>query len=219
MITQLATVGSQSISTKVGTDKGVTHSYLGVYDTLLEKYRDTATNVLEIGISGGYSHILWSRFFTKAQIYGVDISPIPTNLAAHRNITAYRGDAYNLNFIQEKFSSQGIKFDVIIDDGPHTLESMIFAAEHYSKLLTDTGILIIEDVASIDWAAPIFNKFPAQTGKIASLIDLRSVKNRYDDIMIVFSANNYSNLSARSPLISVNKPAIKSKRSIVKIRR
>jgi hypothetical protein len=35
---------------------------------------------------------------------------------------------------------------MVLDDGPHTLESMIKFIEFYSQILADDGILIIEDV-------------------------------------------------------------------------
>ena len=38
------------------------------------------------------------------------------------------------------------KFDFIIDDAPHTLESMIDCIKLYHDLLTENGIMIIEDV-------------------------------------------------------------------------
>jgi hypothetical protein len=41
------------------------------------------------------------------------------------------------------------RFDVMIDDGPHTLESMLKFIRLYSKLMTDNGILIIEDIYPI----------------------------------------------------------------------
>ena len=45
------------------TDKNTIHSYLGLYQSLLEKKKDTAKNVLEVGIWMGGSIKLWSDFF------------------------------------------------------------------------------------------------------------------------------------------------------------
>ena len=42
-------------------------------------------------------------------------------------------DAYNKNFVNKNFSN--IKFDMILDDGPHTLESMQKCVKLYSPLL------------------------------------------------------------------------------------
>ena len=93
-----------------------------------------------------------------------------------------RSDAYDKKFI-DSLSSE--KFDFIIDDGPHTLESMISCVENYSKLLTDDGTLIIEDVQCITWIQPIANAVPQELRRFATYADLRLSKGRYDDIMFI----------------------------------
>ena len=63
------------------TDKGTAHSYLPLYETLLKPIKDTAKNVLEVGIGdfgpkNGGSLLLWKTYFTEATIYGIDILPL-----------------------------------------------------------------------------------------------------------------------------------------------
>ena len=60
------------------TDKNTIHSYLELYQNLLFKKKETAKNVLEIGINKGGSIKLWNDFFTNATIYGLDINNIDT---------------------------------------------------------------------------------------------------------------------------------------------
>ena len=60
------------------TDKNTTHSYLPLYQKLLESKKETALNVLEIGIGdfgwkNGGSMKLWNEFFTNANIYELDV--------------------------------------------------------------------------------------------------------------------------------------------------
>jgi hypothetical protein len=52
----------------------------------------------------------------------------------------------NINDIWKDIKN--IKFDFILDDAPHTLESMILFIKLYSQIMTDNSILIIEDVQS-----------------------------------------------------------------------
>ena len=54
------------------TDKNTAHSYLPLYQQLLVGKKETAKNVLEVGISAGGSIKLWSDFFTNATVYGLD---------------------------------------------------------------------------------------------------------------------------------------------------
>lgn len=83
-----------------------------------------------------------------------------------------------------------LKFDIIIDDGPHTLESMIFFIENYSKLLEEDGILVVEDVQSIEWIDILKNVVPENLKQYISVYDLRDNKNRYDDILFVIDKSN-----------------------------
>ena len=50
------------------TDKNTIHSYLPLYQHLLEHKQFTAQHVLEVGIHAGGSHKLWYDFFTNATI-------------------------------------------------------------------------------------------------------------------------------------------------------
>lgn len=58
-------------------------------------------------------------------------------------------DAYKEEYVRERFG--GKEFDFLLDDGPHTLESQEKFIELYSSLLSDSGILIIEDMQDITW--------------------------------------------------------------------
>jgi hypothetical protein len=55
------------------TDKNTVHSYLQLYHNLLVNKKETAQNVLEIGINSGGSIKLWHDYFTNATVYGLDI--------------------------------------------------------------------------------------------------------------------------------------------------
>ena len=43
------------------------------------------------------------------------------------------------------------KFDIIIDDGPHTLESHLCFLDLYLPKLNSGGVAIIEDIDNIKW--------------------------------------------------------------------
>jgi hypothetical protein len=52
------------------TDKNTTHSYLPLYESLFKNKKETAQNILEIGIQNGGSSIkLWRDYFINATIY------------------------------------------------------------------------------------------------------------------------------------------------------
>ena len=83
-----------------------------------------------------------------------------------------------------------VKFDIMIDDGPHTLESMISFIEYYLPMLADDGIFVIEDVQSIDWIDTLADAIPDDMKQFIEIYDLRENKGRYDDIIFVVNKNN-----------------------------
>ena len=176
------------------TDKNTTHSYLPLYQNLLIKKKESAKNVLEIGIDKGGSIKLWSDFFLNANVYGLDIINIQNvweginnkeKIILHTSI-----DAYNNDFFITHFLNKNIKFDFMLDDGPHTLESMKQFIKLYSQIMTDDGILIIEDVQSLHWIDTLKNEVPENLKQFIKIYDLRSNKNRYDDIVFTIDKLN-----------------------------
>ena len=123
------------------TDKNTTHSYLPLYERILSSKKDSALNVLEIGIHKGGSIKLWADYFTNAKVYGVDVwsdDQMWSEITNKPNIHLYTStDGYNQDFINSEFVNKNIKFDMALDDGPHTLESMIQFIKLYLPLMAD----------------------------------------------------------------------------------
>jgi hypothetical protein len=176
------------------TDKNTTHSYLPLYQKLLEGKKETAKNVLEVGIFQGGSIKLWNDFFTNATIYGLDIideSDVWSEIKNNENIILYTSqDAYDEDFFTSHFLNQNIRCDVMVDDGPHTIESMIQFIKLYSQIMTDDGILIIEDVKELDWLHKLKDAVPDELKPYIKAFNLRKTKNRFDDIVFVIDKFN-----------------------------
>jgi len=181
------------------TDKNTTHSYLQLYQNLLMSKKETAKNVLEIGIGdfgekNGGSIKLWRDYFTHAIIYGLDILPIDRvidELINDTRVILYTStDAYNEDFFITNFLNKNLKFDFMLDDGPHTLESMTQFIKLYSQIMADDGILIVEDVQSWDWIDTLISAVPEHLKQFVKVHDLRGNKNRYDDIVFTIDKSN-----------------------------
>ena len=134
------------------------------------------------------------RFFTNATIYGLDILPIDfvmDELLNDDRVILYTStDAYNNDFFNTYLLNKNLKCDFILDDGPHTLESMKEFIKLYSQIMTDDGILIIEDVQSWDWIDLLKNEVPENLKPFIKTYDLRPNKNRYDDIVFTIDKSN-----------------------------
>lgn len=163
--------------TLYNTDKETTHCYISeIYDYLFKNYKYNS-KILEIGIQEGYSINLWSDYFQNSKIYGIEIDSNKLKIPIFgKNYKILIEDAYSNDFIK----SISEKFDIIIDDGPHCVNSQKIALEKYFNLLNDGGILVIEDIANIETAYYLMDY-----AKNFLLFDLRAVKNRFDDIALV----------------------------------
>jgi hypothetical protein len=173
------------------TDKNTVHSYLDLYDSLLSSKKESATNVLEIGIAqGGGSIKMWNDYFLNANVYGLDIIPkemVWQELYNLPRVTLHTStNAYDINNIKNMFSDE-LLFDMVLDDGPHSLESMELFIKIFTPLLKDDGILIIEDVQDYNWIGKLYNVVPDELKQYVKTFDLRKNKGRYDDI--VFTIN------------------------------
>ena len=177
------------------TDKNTIHSYFHIYDKLFTPIRNTAKNILEIGIpafthKNGGGLLLWKLYFENATIYGVDTlseDRLYDIVKKEKKIITYtETDAYSQDFVSS-LMSKNVKFDVIIDDGPHTLDSQCKFIELYSPLLNEHGILVIEDVPDI-YRIDIFKELTPQHLKpYIQVYDLRHIRNRFDDILFVIA--------------------------------
>ncbi len=166
------------------TDKHSYHSYIDVYEELFKHRQLTTKNILEIGIERGGYLKLWNDYFVNAQIYGLDINCPPSFLSQYNRIITKTSNAYCLETLNY-FIENNVKFDIIIDDGPHTLDSMVYIIENYTHLLNNNGILIIEDIQSIDWCEIMLNKVPNNLKKFSYHIDRRHIKGTLDDILFI----------------------------------
>lgn len=160
------------------------HSYVeNFYGSLLDPRRKLIKNVLEIGVWTGGSHLLWRDYFPNAMVYGLDICDYPYQSIEDR-IVFMKRDAYlasTVNMFPDNY------FDLVIDDGPHTLESLKFFAQYYSKKLIRGGILVLEDILNIDWCDELISLLPEYMQKSAKVYDLRNQTNCYADVAIVVS--------------------------------
>ena len=184
----------EELADNTRTDKNTVHSYLPLYEKLLSSKKYTAKNILEIGIQHGGSIKLWRDYFINATIYGLDIMHIDDVSDYIKNddrIILYTSiNGYDINFFINNFLKKDTKYDLLLDDGPHTLQSMIEFITLYSQIMTDDGILIIEDVQSWDWIDILKLAVPENLKKYIKIYDLRPNKGRYDDIVFTIDKLN-----------------------------
>ena len=166
---------------KHGTDKEAKHKYCSAfYDNAFCDLKDKKLNILEIGIQNGSSLVLWNEYFKNSIIYGIDNTNfINDRLDTYPRIKTIIQDAY-----KKELTSNLPLFDIIIDDGPHTLESQIKFINNYFKKLNKNGKLFIEDVDGKHNLNELRKEASKFTSNITS-IDFRSKTNTEDSIMLM----------------------------------
>ncbi len=94
--------------------------YIPFYYDSFEKYRQSVTRMLEIGVYRGESLRAWSEFFPNAKIVGAEINSQQrwTVNPETPRVTVEIGDATDPKFI-DKLIEKYHDFDIVLDDGSH----------------------------------------------------------------------------------------------------
>ena len=119
------------------------HTYGKSYDEIFEQYdKNGNINILEIGIQRGGSLLAWKDYFTNGNMYGVDIKDVILPEYRREDFTYIIKDIKDISI---KDDLNGVMFDIIIDDGSHYLNDVLFVVDNYLDKLNKGGSLIIED--------------------------------------------------------------------------
>lgn len=132
------------IGIKYQTDKAYFHLFTEFYNDYFEKYIDLPIHILEIGILSGASILMWKEYFPKATIYAIDTNIDSVNLSLGDNVHTYLCSQNDFNKLESLFN--GIKFDIIIDDGSHLCSHQQESLGFLFPFLNPTGIYVCEDL-------------------------------------------------------------------------
>tara|TARA_R110002033_G_scaffold136414_1_gene175934 strand:- start:524 stop:1276 length:753 start_codon:yes stop_codon:yes gene_type:complete len=157
---------------KSGGSRGSNHNYSNFYYAVFKKLiTDNPINYFELGLGsrneefiGGSSTgavggslfavndflnpVINDNRYKHGNIFGADIDG--TIKIDHPNIKTFQCDQTcpkSINSLWGNEELQDIEFDLIIEDGLHTLEANIHFAEHSLHKLKPGGIFIVEDCA------------------------------------------------------------------------
>lgn len=120
------------------------HGYTKIYFDLLKDKRDEVKKVMEIGIWKGDSLRMWRDYFPFAQIYGLDNRA--DYLFEADRIKCVLADQRDKESLLAVISDIGEDFDLIVDDGSHTLADQLLSFKTFFPIIKVGGIYAIEDV-------------------------------------------------------------------------
>jgi Methyltransferase domain len=148
--------------------------YFPIYDRHLSPYRGQAVKLLEIGVFRGGSLDMWKWYLgASSTLVGIDIDEDAARQADSR-CTVLIGDQADRDFLGSVVEQHG-PFDIIIDDGGHTMEQQVASAESLFPSLNEGGVYLVEDSHTSYW-----KEYGGGRGREGTFIEW--VKDRIDDL-------------------------------------
>ncbi|CAH1789175.1 unnamed protein product [Owenia fusiformis] len=127
--------------------------YFDIYHRHFARFRNKEMTMLEIGVRNGGSLKMWRDYFGPgAQIYGMDIIAKSKRFENElEGVKIIIGDQGNPRFWTEALKTLP-KFDIVIDDGGHTMNQLKVTFDHlYDHVKLDGGIYLAEDLHTAYW--------------------------------------------------------------------
>jgi len=139
-----------------GTDKVQAHHYEQMYERRLAPLRDKRIKMLEIGLGcnmvygPGASYYTWLDYFSNVDLYYIEYDAKCAKQWANKtkDATIFAGDQASVPFLQQFIAEAGGDFDVIIDDGGHTMDQQRTSLSILWPHVKAGGIYFIEDLAT-----------------------------------------------------------------------
>ena len=141
-------------------DKSDTHNYHVMYSYIFRKLGDRAIKTLEVGIGTNNEELVSSMgwngrpgaslyafrdFLPKAEVYGADIDR-GILMTSDRIKTSYVDQMNMATFEQMNKNFGHVKFDLIIDDGLHSIGANLNTLVYALDQVADGGWIVIEDI-------------------------------------------------------------------------
>lgn len=142
------------------------HDFYRQYETILARFGDAA-HLLEVGVAWGNSLAVWSLWFPRGSVLGVDLQlrdfrtnwgallALGANSSGNARVTI--GDAAAPGFGARVAERTGRRFDIVVDDSSHTVKDQIHLFEAlFSEVVAPGGLYIVEDAWGGDALIPYF---------------------------------------------------------------
>lgn len=126
------------------------HNYTEVYSRYFAHLRDLPIKFFEIGIFEGNGVQMWEQYFKNAELHFMDITFSYAKYFSNRS-HYHLGDQANAKDLLSIMSSTGGDFDIIIDDGGHTMNQQLVSFITLFPYVKSGGMYIIEDLHTSYW--------------------------------------------------------------------
>lgn len=144
------------LAIKHGSDKHGHHDYARHYEKHFAHLENEPIVLLELGVGGyefpergGAGLRMWSDYFTKGKIYGIDWYDKSRVILPPRT-KIFQGSQNDGDFLTRVLQESGNP-DIIIDDASHVNTITIESFLHLFPWLKSGGLYVIEDIESSWW--------------------------------------------------------------------
>lgn len=139
------------IATRCGADKGSHyHNYTEVYSKYFAPIQDLPLKFLEIGIYKGSSVKMWEEYLPSAELHFADITFERVEYFSQRS-HYHICNQENPKDLRKLMKKTGGNFDVILDDGGHTMKQQITSLVTLFPYVKSGGMYIVEDLHTSYW--------------------------------------------------------------------
>lgn len=129
------------IGLKYGTDKASHHVFTEFYDDVFKTY--TNPRILEIGVANTASIHMYLNYWENPYVVGMDIDDKSTLVNGKWKFV--QGDQANIDDLRKCVDGED-KFDIILDDGGHTMKQQQVSFGFLIDHIKSGGYYIIEDL-------------------------------------------------------------------------
>ena len=123
-----------------------TRDFLRLYEQFFEKYKERSTKILEIGVQfGGFISYLRTNY-PHWDVWGLDVDTAQINMLDNNKKNIIKGSQDDVALLETLPD-----FDIIIDDGGHTMHQQQTSFETLFPRLKEGGLYVIEDLHTSYW--------------------------------------------------------------------
>lgn len=171
------------------------HNYTEIYSYYFASIKDRPLKFLEIGIFEGAGAHFWEEYFKNAELNFIDITFNRVKYSSPRCHYYLADQAKPDQLIDVLKTIGGGQFDIIIDDGGHTMVQQITSFKTLFPYLKSRGLYVIEDLHTSYW--PIYGGSRTKSSDTA----IEFLKDLIDEVNFVGSTT--PNASHRKDLTPI----------------
>jgi len=166
-------------------------TFINFYNKKFTNNENKYNNILLLGFITSKTLDYFQTKFPDSYIFVINQdNKIDYTIDLNTNTKIIKENPYDPTFINTYFISQNILFDMVVVEGLISIDNIKSFITNYISLLSDTSMLIIENLQSYTDVNSIINLLPLNIKTPIEIIDYRRILNKYDTILLCLDKTN-----------------------------